>query len=197
MKNIGMILMKNKKLTILLTVLLLNGLVYAIDTRLSIGVNQSQFAGSDQPGKGTEVIPGFSIGGSLHWPVNSFITVQNGLELHTKGCRINTVGDIYLNNIFVYIESPILLEFRLVQLNPKLFFILGPSFNLNVLAINDVGLIDEIRKWDVELVAGIGIGLKKISFSLRTSRGLAPFDLSEPETKLRHRSVSAVVSFLF
>ena len=192
MKSIGTISVKDKKLTILLIVLIFSGLVYAIDTRLSIGVNQSQFTG-----KKTAAIPGFSIGGSIHWPVNSYITVQNGLELHTKGCRINTVGDIYLNNIFVYIESPILLVFRLVQLNPKLFFILGPSFNLNVLAINDVGLIDEIRKWDVELVAGIGIGLKKISFSLRTSRGLAPFDLSEPETKLRHRSVSAVVSFLF
>jgi len=184
--------MKDKKLTVLLIVLIFSRLVYAIDPRLSIGVNQSQFAG-----KKTATILGFSIGGSIHWPVNSYITVQNGLELHTKGCRINTVGDIYLNNIFVYIESPILLEFSLVQLNPKLFFILGPSFNLNVLAINDVGLIDEIRKWDVDLVAGVGIDLEKVSFSLRTSRGLAPFDLSEPKTKLRHQSVSAVVSFDF
>jgi len=189
--------MKAKKLIILLIVLIFSGLVYAIDTRLSIGINQSRFAGSDQPGKGTEVIPGFSIGGSLHWPVNSFITVQNGLELHTKGCRINTVGDIYLNNIFVYVESPILLELRLAKINPNLFFILGPSFNLNVLAINDVGLIDEIRTWDVDFVAGIGIELKKISLSLRTSRGLMPFDLSEPKTKLRHQSVSAVVTFDF
>jgi len=191
-KNIGTILVKNKKLTILLIVLFLNGLVYAIDTGLSIGINQSQFSG-----KKTATIPGFSIGGSLQWPVNSFITVQNGFELHTKGCRINTIGDIYLNNIFVYIESPVLFKVRLAQINPKLFFILGPSFNLNVLAINDVGLIDEIRKWDVDLIAGIGVGLEKISFSLRISRGLAPFDLSEPETKLRHRSVSTVVTFLF
>ena len=82
MKNLGTILIKNKKLPILLIALLLSIAVYAIDTRLSIGVNQSRFAGSDQPGKGTTGLPRFSIGGSLHWPVNSCLTIQNGLELH-------------------------------------------------------------------------------------------------------------------
>ena len=187
------------KQILVITLLLLMASIpgIAANSELCIGIHQSRFSGKDLPGKKIAGIPGFSIGGALHWPVNSVLSVQSGLNLHTKGCRINTVGDIYLNNIFVYIESPILFEFNLNRVNPDLYLICGTSVNLNILAINDVGLIDEIRKLDMAFVAGIGLNLKRGSITLQANQGLLPFDLSKQKTDLRHQAVGAVIAIKF
>jgi len=164
---------------------------------LSIGIHQSRFIGRNLPGKRIDGIPGFNIGGSLYWPLNSVLTLQNGLALCIKGCRMNTVGDIYLTNIFVYIESPVILRIHFHQKNQQPFLQLGTSLNYNVLAINDVGLIDKIRKWDMGLIGGFGLDLPKLSLAICFNQGLIPIDISESKTGLRHQTLGTSITFVF
>ena len=59
---------------------------------------------------------------------------------------LNTVGDVEQANIFVYIEMPLLVKYGLLKekkLEPNIFC--GPAVSIKTLAMNDVGVLDNIN----------------------------------------------------
>ncbi|GAH07218.1 unnamed protein product, partial [marine sediment metagenome] len=67
---------------------------------VNFGFNSSRFTGKDIPGKGIASIPGLTLGFFINYEISNQFSLQSELLFTTKGSRINTIGDIYLHNIF-------------------------------------------------------------------------------------------------
>lgn len=165
---------------------------------MKIGYNSSTFGGKNLPGKGVSNVPGFTLGGFASYELSKKFSVQPEILLTTKGSRINTVGDIEQYNIFVYVEMPILAKYRLLQSgNFYLRGLCGPGFSLKALAMNDVGVLDNIRGIDCGLIAGAEVGLGRFSFELRYEFGLLNFDTSIDDADLKNKSISFLFGIAF
>ena len=84
---------------------------------IKFGFNSSKFTGKDIPGKGIANIPGLTLGYFINYEVSNQFSLQSELLFTTKGSRINTVGDIYLHNIFTYMEIPVLAKWTFITEN--------------------------------------------------------------------------------
>ncbi len=167
-------------------------------TGIKLGLNYSKFTGADTPGKEVSNIPGFAIGGFLTYKINNTFSAQQELFITTKGCRVNTIGDIYQNNLFIYIQMPILAKmtfFPEKQLKPILQC--GPSFGVNVLAMNFTGMLEDIRRLDYGLILRAGIEYWKISCDLSYDWSISNFDQSAEDIDLKNQTVSFLVGYSF
>ncbi len=167
-------------------------------TGLKLGMHQSRFVGKDIPGKGASNIPGVAIGGFLTYNINRKIAIRQELFISTRGSQINTVGDINLHNVFVYLECPLLAKYSFLpesRFGPFIFA--GPDFSINLLAINDVGMPDDIRKTDWGVIAGVGVEFWRVGLELRFYRGLSDFDQSASGIDLKNQSFSFLFSYSF
>ena len=167
-------------------------------TGLRIGYNSSKFTGKDTPGKAVRNIPGFAIGGFISFDLNKKFTVQPEILLTTKGCLINTIGDIEQANVFIYLEIPILVKMKFLP-NAKLkpFIFGGPAISLNTLAINDVGVLDDIKKFDCGFIVGAGVDYRRISFDIRYEKGLINFDEYAGNIDLKNQTISFLLGIPF
>ena len=165
---------------------------------IKLGHNSSTFAGNDIPGKGVSSQGGMALGGFVCYKFSQRFSLQQEAFITTKGAKINTVGDVYLSNIFIYFELPLLakITFRSEhQLKPNLF--LGPAFGITVMAANNVAILEDIRSYDLGVVLGAGIEVWKISLDLRFTIGLLGFDQSADDIDLKNRTFSIMVGFAF
>jgi hypothetical protein len=125
---------------------------------LKLGYNSSTFSGNDIPGKGVSSQEGLAIGGFFGFKINNRFSLQQEVLFTTKGAKINTIGDVYLSNLFMYFEFPLLakMTFRPEQTFRLLVF-LGPAFSINIMAVNDTAILEDIRGIDFGIILGAGI----------------------------------------
>lgn len=165
---------------------------------MKLGYNSSTFTGSDIPGKGVSSQAGITLGGFLRYKINHRFSLQQEILLTTKGAKINTVGDVYLSNIFMYFEFPLLgkMTFRPEHmLKPSIFA--GPAFGIEVLTVNDVGVLEGIRGFDFGVVLGAGIEVWEFSLDVRLIKGLINFDQSADDIDLKNRTISVLFGVAF
>ena len=168
------------------------------NTGIKIGYNHSTIAGKNLPGKTVSGIPGFNIGGYYSYRFNDRYSLKQELLLTTKGFVINTVGDINLYNIFIYLELPVLAQITLKphnKLKPVIYC--GPTISKKIVTLNFVGIVEDVRKVDYGLIVGAGIEYWKLSLDLRFNRSLIDFDLSDQKNVLKNQSVSVLAGFSF
>lgn len=165
---------------------------------MKIGLNSARFVGKDLPGKNISSMPGFSIGGFFSYQFTEFLSIQPEFAFTTKGSKINTIGDYYLSNLFAYFEFPVLAKiFILPKSKVKPHFICGPALAFNYFALNDTGLLEDIRGTDLGLILGAGIEYWKISLDIRINQGIVDFDTSVESGNLKNRVFSFMVGYLF
>jgi hypothetical protein len=165
---------------------------------IKVGYNSSTFAGNDIPGKGVSSQSGVAIGGFVCYSFNQRFSLRQEVFFTTKGAKINTIGDVYLTNLFMYFELPLLAKMTFLsehRVQPNIF--IGPAFGLTIIATNDVAVLEDIRSYDLGVVFGAGIDLWKISIDVRFNIGLLNFDQSADDIDLKNRTFSSMVGFAF
>ncbi len=168
------------------------------DIGIKLGFNSSTFNGNDIPGKGVTSQGGVAFGGFVCYKLNQKFSLQQEALIMTKGAKINTVGDVYLTNVFFYFEMPVLLKVTLLPKNvTKPFILLGPSLGIHLLAYNDVDFLDDIRSIDPGLILGTGIVIWKASLEIRMEQGLLNFDQSADDIDLKNQTFSFIISYAF
>jgi hypothetical protein len=138
------------------------------------------------------------LGGFVSYKLNHLLSLQQEVSFTTKGSKINTIGDIYLSNIFVYLELPFLVKATFLteyRLKPNVY--VGPAVSLLILAYNDNYFLDDIRSFDLEGVVGVGFEVWKISLDLRLTKGLLNFDESADNIDLKNQTISMMVGYAF
>jgi len=165
---------------------------------MKLGYNSSTFTGDDIPGKGVSSQSGLAIGGFFGYKFNQNFSLEQEILFTTKGAKINTIGDVYLSNLFFYFELPLLakMTFRPDQmLRPFVF--LGPALGINILAANDTAVLEDIRGIDICIILGAGIEIWRFSLDVRLIEGLLNFDQSAGDINLKNRTISIMTSYSF
>ncbi|MCK4345881.1 MAG: PorT family protein, partial [Bacteroidales bacterium] len=122
---------------------------------IKFGFNNSKFTGKDIPGKGIGYMPGLTLGYFINYEVSSQFSLQSELLFTTKGSRINTVGDIYLYNIFTYMEIPVLAKWTFTtEKKWRPYLLGGPFLDMKILAFNEVEFLEDFRRIDLGLILG-------------------------------------------
>jgi hypothetical protein len=165
---------------------------------IKVGYNSSTFAGNDIPGKGVSAQGGAAIGGFVGYTFNQRFSLRQEVLITIKGAKINTIGDVYLTNLFIYFELPLLAKMTFLsehRVQPNIF--IGPAFGLTIMATNDVAVLEDIRSYDIGIVFGAGIDVWRFSVDVRFNIGLVNFDLSDDNIDLKNRTFSSMVGFAF
>lgn len=165
---------------------------------MKIGINSANVVGKDTPGKGVSAMPGFAIGGFFSYQFNEKFAIQPEFLVTTKGTKINTIGDLELVNMFVYFEFPVLAKMTFYsdrQIKPNIFA--GPAIAFKYFALNNTGILEDIRSTDFGLIFGAGVEFWKLSLDVRYNRGLVNFDKSEDKLDLKNSAVSFMVGYSF
>ena len=165
---------------------------------LKLGYNSSVFTGDDLPGKEVSSLAGLALGGFVSYKFNTKFSLRQEVLLTSKGARINTIGDVYLSNIFLYFELPLLAKMTFLSeqtLQPNIF--IGPAFGLTIMAVNDVTVLEDIRGYDLGLVLGAGVDIWKLALDIRFNIGLLNFDQSAENLDLKNRTFSIMVGYAF
>lgn len=163
-----------------------------------LGYTSSQFIGADIPGKGVGSQSGLTLGAFVSYELNGTFSLQQEVLFTLKGSKINTMGDVWLSNIFLYLEMPLLAKATFLpesELRPNIYA--GPALAVLIGAFNDVGLLEDIRSYDVGFVLGGGVDIWKLSVDLRLTNGLLNFDESASDIDLKHQTISMLVGYAF
>jgi len=81
------------------------------------------------------------------------------------------------------------------MLRPIVF--LGPAFGINILAVNDTAVLEDIRSIDLGIVLGAGIEIWRFALDVRLYEGLLNFDQSAGDINLKNRTISIVTGYSF
>jgi hypothetical protein len=163
-----------------------------------LGYNSSKFTGADIPGKGISSQPGLTLGGYVTYEFNSTFSLQQEVLFTFKGSKVNTIGDVWLRNIFLYVEMPLMVKATFLadsQLRPNVYA--GPAVAALVAALNSTGLLEDIRTYDLGLVIGGGVEIWGLSLDLRLTKGLLNFDQSASGIDLKHQTISVMMGYAF
>ena len=165
---------------------------------MKIGINSANVVGKDTPGKAVSVMPGFAIGGFFSYNFNEKFSIQPEFFFTTKGTKINTIGDLELANMFAYFEFPVLAKMTFYserQIKPNIFA--GPALAFKYFALNNTGILEDIRSTDFGLIFGAGVEFWKLSLDIRYNRGLVNFDKSEGDIDLKNQAISFMAGYSF
>jgi hypothetical protein len=165
---------------------------------VKLGYTKSNFFGADVPGKGVSSQSGLALGCYVAYKFNETFSLQQEVLFTMKGSRVNTVGDVWRPNIFLYLEMPLVVKatFRTEYgLKPNIFT--GPSVAVLIGAFNSTGILEGIRSYDLGLVVGGGVEIWKLSLDLRLTNGLLNFDQSAAGIDLKHRTISVMTGYAF
>lgn len=165
---------------------------------MKIGINSAKVIGKDTPGKGVSAMPGFAIGGFFSYQFNEKFAVQPEIFFTTKGTKINTIGDLELVNMFVYFEFPVLTKMTFYserRVKPTIFA--GPALALKYFALNNTGVLEDIRSTDFGFIFGAGVEFWKLSLDVRYNRGMVNFDKSEDDIDLKNQAISFMIGYSF
>ena len=168
------------------------------DRGLLMGFNTSSFWGSESTLKHSAYMPGMSIGFFQEFHLNSHLILGPEITFTTKGSRVQTVGDLYLHQVLTYMEIPLLANY---VINPKggsrVFLFTGPGFDMLLLAFNEVGFPEDIARFDVGAILGIGIRWNKMRIRFHMNQGLLDLDQSNMETNVKNRTFSFAIGLSF
>jgi Outer membrane protein beta-barrel domain len=122
--------------------------------------------------------------------------------LHQKGARNLLRIDDKLR--LTYLEVPVLLHGDFYQRGPRaLFFVAGPAFAVNTSAsYTDDGesedVTDDIEDFDIGLVVGGGVELRRLTVEARYTWGLrSAFQDGDLEGSFKNRAFSMTVGYRF
>jgi len=163
-----------------------------------LGYNSSRFVGADIPGKGISSQSGLTLGGYATFELNETFSLQQEVLFTFKGSKVNTIGDVWLSNIFLYVEMPVMAKATFLadsQLRPNVYA--GPAVATLVAALNSKGLLEDIRTYDLGLVIGGGVEIWGLSLDLRLTKGLLNFDQSASGIDLKHQTISVMMGYAF
>lgn len=163
-----------------------------------LGYNSSTFVGADLPGKGIGSQAGVILGGYVSYEFNNMFSLQQEVLFTFKGSKVNTIGDVWLSNIFLYVEMPLLAKATFLaehRLRPYVYA--GPAVAALVAALNSKGLLEDIRTYDLGLVIGGGVEIWGLSLDLRLTKGLLNFDQSASGIDLKHQTISVMMGYAF
>jgi len=167
-------------------------------TGIAIGYTSSTFVGGETPGKGLKRMPGFMIGGILEYRIGERLAMHSEALLLTKGGQVNTVGEFYLPNSFIYLQIPLSLRLAFYPGKSVQPFLLGgPVIGFKILAFNSVGVLDDVQNLDIGLNLGGGVSFGKIQFEIRFDRSLRSFDASAEQSELKNHTMAILVKVLF
>jgi hypothetical protein len=165
---------------------------------MKLGINSAKVIGKDIPGKGVSAMPGFAVGGFFSYQFNEKFAIQPECFVTTKGTKINTIGDLELVNMFIYFEFPVLVKMTFYserRVKPTIFA--GPALALKYFALNNTGVLEDIRSTDFGLIFGAGVEFWKLSFDVRYNRGMVNFDKSEDDIDLKNSAFSFMIGYSF
>lgn len=164
---------------------------------MMLGFNSSTFIGADKP-KDVNRMLGLTLGGFVSYQFNPHLALQPEVTFTTKGARFPTIGDAEMTNIFAYLEIPVLIKYCF-QTNGPLHPVVctGPAVAFKYFALNDVGVLEDIRFVDVVLVVDAGLEFWKLACHLRYIHGLRRFDESECELDVKNSTISLNIGFSF
>lgn len=122
--------------------------------------------------------------------------------VHQKGARNLLRRDDHLS--LTYLEIPVLLHIDVLQSGRRAVFLIGgaaPAFNVQA-SYEDEGVeedvTDDIDDFDVGLVVGGGVELRRLTVEARYTWGLrSAFHDSELEGAFKNRTFSVLVGFRF
>lgn len=167
-------------------------------TGMKLGLNYSKFTGDDTPGKKVSSIPGFAIGGFLSYKFTDTFSAYQELYITTKGSCINTVGEINQYNVFVYVQIPLLAKMTFFPENKfKPVILCGPALSIKTIAMNDTGMLENIKSVDWGILVRAGIEYWKASFEFSYDRSLSNFDQSDDNIDLKNQTISFIVGYSF
>ncbi|HYN06386.1 MAG TPA: porin family protein [Vicinamibacterales bacterium] len=150
----------------------------------------------------TEQLTGFVGGVSFFLTRSRLGGWQIEALLHQKGARNLLRIDDRLR--LTYLEVPVLLHGDFYQLGPRaLFFVAGPAFAFNTHAsYTDEGekedVKDDIEDFDIGLVVGGGVELRRLTVEARYTWGLRrAFQDGDLEGSFKNRAFSVTVGYRF
>ena len=194
---------KNRRKAIICSLALIASTVCATAQGFSglgakLGYNLSTFTGVDIPGKGVSSQSGVTLGGYATYEFNNTFSLQQEVLLTFKGSKVNTIGDVWLSNIFLYVEMPLMLKASILEdsrLRPNVYA--GPAVAALAAAFNSKGLLEDIRTYDLGFVIGGGVEIWGLSLDLRLTKGLLNFDQSAGGIDLKHQTISVMMGYAF
>ena len=162
------------------------------------GYNSSWYRNVNNADENSLSIPGLFLGYQFDLTKEKRVDIETGINISTKGSRLPSIGDTYIENVLVYLELPILAKYELSK-GSKLvpFLYSGPSINIKLASLNWTGPINNIRRIDFSIITGCGLRLNKFSLNARYSHGLLDFDLDENSGNLKNSTVSILVGYEF
>jgi hypothetical protein len=163
-----------------------------------LGYNSSTFVGANTPGKGISSQSGLTLGGYVTYEFNETFSLQQEVLFTLKGSKVNTIGDVWLSNIFLYVEMPLLAKATFLpesELRPNVYA--GPAVAALIGAFNNTGFLEDFRSYDFGLVIGGGVGIWELSLDLRLTKGLLNFDQSAAGIDLKHQTISVLMGYAF
>jgi len=168
------------------------------DRGLLLGFGASKFVGSESSDQANRFIPGITLGFYQDFKINPRFVLETGLQLSSKGSKLDAVGDIYIHQIVTYLEVPVLAGWTLFPFEKvNIFLAGGPCFGVKLLAFNEVGFPEEIHRFDVGLDLGAGLKFQHISFRIELKRGFLNIDRSSTYINYKNFSLSLVAGISF
>lgn len=145
---------------------------------------------------------GFVVGVSFLLATNRIGGYQIEALLHQKGARNLLRFDDHLR--LTYLEIPVLLHIDLARRGPRAIFLVGgaaPAFNVHA-SYEDEGVTEEvtsdIEDFDVGLVVGGGVELRRLTVEARYTWGLRrAFQDSELEGAFKNRALTVMAGYRF
>jgi hypothetical protein len=165
---------------------------------VKLGYSSSKFVGTDIPGKGISSQSGLTLGGYVTYELNHTFSLQQEVLFTLKGSKVNTVGDVWLSNIFLYFEMPLLAKATFLAddwLRPNVYA--GPAVAVLIGAFNSLGFLENVRTMDFGLVIGGGVEIWKLSLDVRLTKGLLNFDQSAADIDRKHQMISVMMGYAF
>ena len=145
---------------------------------------------------------GFIGGVSFLIPTNRVGGYQVEALFHQKGVQNLLRRDDKLR--LTYLEVPVLLHLDVYQRDPRAIYVIaGPAMAFNVQASYESdgekeSVTDDIENFDVGLVVGAGVELRRLTLEGRYTWGLrSAFHDSELDGAFKNRALSFIVGFRF
>jgi len=183
-----------KKISLIIVLILTATLVMA--QRMSTGITVAYANSNHLPrNEAHTAMPGFQLGGLAQLPLGSW-DLQGELRLASKGFIVESIGDTYLTNLFLYVELPLSMKYELLPNDIWNIYLLGGiTSRWKVIAINLVSELDGIRSFGAGVHAGLGLRYRKVALEARFDQGVVNFDLIEPAKY--HQTLSLGMNFYF
>lgn len=165
---------------------------------LILGFNSSIFIRSGSSPETCKYIPGITLGFYQAVVITPRFSIEPEFLFTTKGSRIQTVGNLYLHQVFTYLEIPVLAKWIInPQKKVQMFLAGGSFFDLKLIAFNEVGFPEEISQVDVGAALGVGIKFHRVSFKISVKQGFLDIDRSEATGNYKNRTFSIIAGLSF